>query len=153
MPDIYQGTEVWNLRLVDPDNRRPVDYDATRTVLDSIGDSPPALSDGGAAKMFLLQRALAVRAELPEAFGVVSTYEPLVATGVHAERVIAYIRGHQAIAVSPRLTYELPDMTDTTLPLPPGTWTDRFSGRTHHGVVSLAELWGDFPVSLLTSDQ
>ena len=153
VPDIYQGTEVWNLRLVDPDNRRPVDYDATRTVLDSIGDSPPALSDDGAAKMFLLQRALAVRAELPEAFGVVSTYEPLVATGDHAERVIAYIRGHQAIAVAPRLTYELPDMTDTTLTLPPGTWTDRFSGRTHHATASLAELWGDFPVSLLTSGE
>ena len=153
VPDIYQGTEVWNLRLVDPDNRRPVDYDATRTVLDSIGDSPPALSDDGAAKMFLLQRALAVRAELPEAFGVASTYEPLAATGDHAGRVVAYIRGHQAIAIAPRLTYELPDMTDTTLTLPPGTWTDRFSGRTHHGVVNLGELWSEFPVTLLTSDE
>ncbi len=56
------------------------------------------------------------------------------------------------IAIAPRLTYDLPDMTDTTLVLPPGAWTDRFSGRPHQGVVSLAELWGDFPVSLLSKD-
>jgi (1->4)-alpha-D-glucan 1-alpha-D-glucosylmutase len=57
------------------------------------------------------------------------------------------------IAVAPRLTYELPDMTDTTITLPPGIWTDRFSGRTHHGVAGLGELWADFPVSLLTEDR
>jgi (1->4)-alpha-D-glucan 1-alpha-D-glucosylmutase len=150
VPDIYQGSELWDLSLVDPDNRRPVDYDDRKRILDSTGDSPPPLNDDGAAKMFLLQRALAVRAELPEAFGAGSTYEPLAAAGDHADRVVAYARGGQVIAIAPRLTYELPDMTDTTLAVPPGTWTDRLSRRTHQGVVSLAELWGDFPVSLLT---
>jgi (1->4)-alpha-D-glucan 1-alpha-D-glucosylmutase len=109
--------------------------------------------DDGAAKMFVIQRALAVRAELPEAFGAASTYKPLAATGGNADRVVAYVRGDRVIAAAPRLTFELPDMTDTTLSLPPGAWTDRFSGRLHQGVVSLAELWSEFPVSLLTGDQ
>jgi (1->4)-alpha-D-glucan 1-alpha-D-glucosylmutase len=152
VPDIYQGSEVWDLSLVDPDNRRPVDYDVRRTLLDSLDDSPPGVHDDGAAKMFVIKRALAVRVELPEAFGAASTYEPLAATGDHAERVVAFIRGHRVIAAAPRLTFELPEMTDTTLSLPPGAWTDRFAGRGHHGVVSLAELWSEFPVSLLTSD-
>jgi len=152
VPDIYQGSEVWDLSLVDPDNRRPVDYEARRTVLDSIGGSPLGLHDDGAAKMLVVQRALAVRAELPEAFGADWTYEPLAATGDHAERVVAYVRGDRVIAVAPRLTYGLPDMANTTLAVPAGTWTDRFSGRTHHGVVALGELWEDFPVSLLTKD-
>ena len=153
VPDIYQGSEVWDLSLVDPDNRRPVDYDARKKILDSIGDTPPSLSDDGAAKVFLLQRALAVRAELPDAFGAGSTYEPLAATGDHPDRVLAYVRGDQVIAIAPRLTYELPDMTDTALALPLGTWTDRLSGRSHQGAASLAELWGEFPVSLLTRFQ
>jgi (1->4)-alpha-D-glucan 1-alpha-D-glucosylmutase len=152
VPDIYRGTEVWDLSLVDPDNRRPVDYDVRRTLLDSLEDSPPGVHDDGAAKMFVIQRALAVRAELPGVFGEGSTYEPLAATGDNSDRVVAYVRGHQVIAAAPRLTFELPDMTDTTLSLLPGTWTDRFSGRSHQGVVSLAELWSEFPVSLLTSD-
>ena len=152
VPDIYQGSEIWDLSLVDPDNRRPVDYDTRSTTMDSIGDFPPSLSDDGAAKMFVLQRALAVRTELPEAFGAGSTYEPLAATGDHVDRVVAYARGDQVIAIAPRLTYELPDMYDTVLALPPDTWTDRFSGRSHQGAVSLEELWVDFPVSLLTKD-
>jgi (1->4)-alpha-D-glucan 1-alpha-D-glucosylmutase len=154
VPDIYQGSEVWDLSLVDPDNRRPVDYEVRRTLLDSLGDSlrdsPPGLHDDGAAKMFVVQRSLAVRAELPQAFGADSTYEPLTAAGDNGERVVAYVRGHRVIAIAPRLTYELPDMTDTTITLPPGIWTDRFSGRTHQGVAGLDELWADFPVSLLT---
>jgi (1->4)-alpha-D-glucan 1-alpha-D-glucosylmutase len=150
VPDIYQGSEVWDLSLVDPDNRRAVDYCVRRTLLDSLGDSPPGVHHDGAAKMFVIQRALAVRGEHPEAFGAHSTYEPLAATGDHAARVIAYVRGHRVIVVAPRLTYELPDMAGTILPLPPGTWTDRFSGRIHYGVVGLGELWSDFPVCLLT---
>jgi (1->4)-alpha-D-glucan 1-alpha-D-glucosylmutase len=153
VPDIYQGSEVWDLSLVDPDNRRPVDYDVRQTVLEALEDSPPGVHDDGAAKMFVIHRALAVRADLPEAFGAASTYEPLAATGGHAGRVVAYVRGDRVIAAVPRLTFELPDMTDTTLSLPPGTWTDRLSGRTHQGVVSPAELWSEFPVCLMTGDQ
>ena len=152
VPDIYQGSEVWDLSLVDPDNRRPVDYDARRTLLDSLEEASSGVDDDGAAKMFVIQRALAVRAQLPDAFGAATTYEPLAATGNHPDRVVAYVRGDQVIAAAPRLTFELPDMNDTTLSLPPGTWTDRFSGRTHQGVVSLAELWSEFPVSLLTKN-
>jgi len=151
VPDIYQGTEVWDLSLVDPDNRRPVDYEARRALLEGAGESPPSLDDdGGAAKSFVVQRALAVRADLPEVFGETSSYEVVAATGEHAERVVAFGRGRRVLTVVPRLTYALPEMSTTTLALPAGTWTDRLAGAAYEGVVELADLWRDFPLSLLT---
>ncbi len=152
VPDIYQGSEVWDLSLVDPDNRRPVDYGVRWTLLDSLGGSPPELDDYGAAKIFVVRRALEVRAELPRAFDENSTYEPLEAAGDHVGRVVAYVRGERVIAVAPRLTYGLPDMAGASLTLPPGVWTDRLTGHSYGDVVTLAELWGGFPVSLLTKE-
>ncbi|MGH2749263.1 MAG: malto-oligosyltrehalose synthase [Actinomycetota bacterium] len=153
VPDVYQGCELWDLSLVDPDNRRRVHYERRRVLLEDVaGGGPPLLSDDGAAKLFLLQRALAVRAELPQAFGESSTYEPLHATGDAAERVVAFLRGNRVVTVVPRLTLGLPDMKSTTLELPAGAWSDRLSGRSHRGAVALDDLWSDFPVSLLTRD-
>ena len=152
VPDVYQGSEVWDLSLVDPDNRRPVDYETRRKLLDSLGASPPALDASGAAKLFVARRALELRAEMPEAFGESSTYEPLEATGNHVDPVVAYVRGHRVVAVVPRLTFGLPDMSGTSLTLPPGVWTDRLAGGSYRGVVALAELWREFPVSLLTRE-
>ena len=84
VPDLYQGTEVWDLSLVDPDNRRPVDYGARRSLLEKVrglaADDVRALADEGAAKLWTVWRALAVRREHPEAFGAGRrSYEPLVA--------------------------------------------------------------------------
>ena len=73
VPDIYQGTELWDLSLVDPDNRRPVDYGARRALLASIADARRRRSsrrmDEGAPKLWLISAALAVRRAWPEAFG------------------------------------------------------------------------------------
>ncbi len=73
VPDLYQGTEVWNLSLVDPDNRRPVDYEACRSLLEKVrhldADDVLALADEGAAKLWTVWRALAVRRDHPDAFG------------------------------------------------------------------------------------
>ncbi len=73
VPDLYQGTEVWDLSLVDPDNRRPVDYGARRSLLEKVrgleAADVRALADEGAAKLWTVWRALAVRREHPEAFG------------------------------------------------------------------------------------
>jgi len=113
---------------------------------------PSAHDDSGVTKLFVVQRALAVRAELPGAFGAISTYEPLPASGDAAARVVAFARGGSVVSVAPRLTLGLPDMQKTSLTLPPGSWSDRLAGGTHTGEVGLERLWRDFPVCLLTKD-
>jgi len=151
VPDIYQGCECWNLSLVDPDNRRPVDFDHRATLLASVkrGDVTGA---EGEPKLRVIERALALRARRPELFGRQATYDPLWARGEMSERVVAFCRSSEVVTVAPRLTFGLGDMSGTTLGLPPGSWNDEFTGRRHAGETGLDELWRDFPVCLLTRD-
>ena len=100
IPDIYQGDELLCLSLVDPDNRRPVDWDARRAAL---RDPPP--------KLQLIRRALALRARRPGAFA--GSYEP-VSAGSH---VVAFVRGDE-VFVAARLRGEAP------FTLPDGDWSD-----------------------------
>jgi (1->4)-alpha-D-glucan 1-alpha-D-glucosylmutase len=154
VPDIYQGTELWDLSLVDPDNRRPVDYDARRAVLGKVREASAAdvlqLEDEGAPKLWLTQRALDVRRRLPECFAG-ATYEPLPATGERAANVVAYVRGGRVAVIVPRLVMGLRHgWGDTTVTLPEGRWTDALGGSTADvGPVSLAALLSGFPVALL----
>jgi (1->4)-alpha-D-glucan 1-alpha-D-glucosylmutase len=152
-PDIYQGTELWDLSLVDPDNRRPVDYTARRELL-AGADAPPAdpLGDDGASKLFLTATALRTRNRHPEAFGARGSYEPLVGAGQKAAHVLGYIRGGRVAVIVPRLILGLEDdWGDTTVKLPDGAWQNAFSGAAlQGGPVQLAELFGPFPVALLT---
>jgi (1->4)-alpha-D-glucan 1-alpha-D-glucosylmutase len=156
VPDIYQGTEVWDLSLVDPDNRRPVDYEARRKLLSSLeGVSPEGVmtrGDEGAPKMFTLWRTLHVRRQHPEAFGSASTYEPLSATGTRAGHVVAFTRGEQVAVVVPRLLLRLGrDWGSTTIALPEGRWTNVFTGEgVMGGALQASRLFARFPVSLLT---
>lgn len=158
VPDTYQGTESWDLSLVDPDNRRPVDYPARRALLEKILSTPAAESwaeaDDGAPKMLVTAKALAARREVPAAFGAESTYVPLDVTGAEAGRVVAYARGDvsgpQVVVVAPRLTLGLGDWGDTAIEVPSGDWLDRFTGRSlASGRVGMTDLVGDFPVALL----
>jgi malto-oligosyltrehalose synthase len=104
VPDIYQGTELWDFSLVDPDNRRPVDF-ALRTDLDA--DNVDALSArwrDGRIKQTLIARTLAVRSRKPELF-TTGAYQPLVVEGVQADRVIAFARragASVAVTIVPR---------------------------------------------------
>jgi (1->4)-alpha-D-glucan 1-alpha-D-glucosylmutase len=93
VPDLYQGTEFWDFSLVDPDNRRPVDYDARRR---SLQEMPPVIRDlqdwrSGAIKQQIVRRALHLRMREPELF-CRGDYIPLLAEGVHADHVFAFIR-------------------------------------------------------------
>jgi (1->4)-alpha-D-glucan 1-alpha-D-glucosylmutase len=149
VPDIYQGCECWDLSLVDPDNRRPVDFDRRSALLESIkrGDLKGAEDE---PKLRVIERALALRARRPELFGERATYEALRARGSNSERVVAFSRSSEVVTVAPRLTFGLGDMSGTTVELPAGFWSDQFTGRRYSGETGLDELWGDFPVCLLT---
>jgi (1->4)-alpha-D-glucan 1-alpha-D-glucosylmutase len=156
VPDIYQGNELWDYRLMDPDNRRPVDFEVRRRWLAKIGAlSVEEILDRaseGVPKLFLIQRALATRQRFPGAFGREGSYQPLTAGGVHAKRLVAFLRGGQVITLSARLAVGLGgDWKDTTIELPAGAWEDVFSReRFCGGVQPLAGILRRFPVGLLT---
>ena len=110
VPDIYQGNEIWDLSLVDPDNRRPVDYAKRQKLLDSLGEATPeelfANWRDGRIKLFLIQRLLHFRREHRELFRR-GSYQALQVTGEFAESCIAFARalhGQSVIVLAPRLT-------------------------------------------------
>jgi (1->4)-alpha-D-glucan 1-alpha-D-glucosylmutase len=154
VPDIYQGTELWDLSLVDPDNRRPVDYDARRRLLEKLRSASAAevlgWSDEGAPKLWLTMRALDVRRRFEGCFAG-GSYEPLAAAGGCATNVVAYARGEDVAVIVPRLVMGLRNgWGDTTVELPPGRWLDELGGTwADEGTVSLAALLSGFPVALL----
>jgi (1->4)-alpha-D-glucan 1-alpha-D-glucosylmutase len=150
VPDTYQGTELWEDSLVDPDNRRPVDYAARAELLAAVlaGGALPPVDDGGAAKLLVTTTALRLRRDAPELFG---SYTPLTADGAAADHVVAYDRGG-AVTVATRLPVALAargGWSDTALTLD-GDWTDRLTGRTYAGPIRLADLLATYPVALLT---
>jgi len=154
VPDIYQGTELWDLSLVDPDNRRPVDYDLRRELLDKVrsasADEVMHWADDGGPKLWLTERALAVRHRFAAFFATGATYRPLGATGDHAGRVVAFVRGDDIVVIVPRLVMGLrAGWGDTAVDLPAGQWTDTLGGAAVLGPVGLQELLADFPVALL----
>ncbi len=152
VPDVYQGTDLWDLSLVDPDNRRPVDYARRRAVLDGLeGSGPPpapAADDDGASKLWLIRQVLADRARRPDAYAG-APYEPLDAEGEKAAHVVAFGRGATVVVV-PRLVLGLGgEWSGTSLALPDGEWTDVLTGATRSGRPHLHELLADFPVAVL----
>lgn len=152
VPDVYQGTDLWDHSLVDPDNRRPVDFAVRRELLARIdGGWLPPVDDTGAAKLLVTARTLRLRRDRPELF---TRYRPLPASGAAAGHVVAFDRGG-AIAVATRLPVGLVargGWGDTSVPLPPGRWRDVFTGRTASGTALLADLLADLPVALLVAE-
>ncbi|QII06042.1 malto-oligosyltrehalose synthase [Rhodococcoides fascians A25f] len=157
IPDVYQGTELWEDSLVDPDNRRPVDYSVRRSML--AASNTDALSiDTGAAKLAVVRSALHVRRERPESF-VGGTYAPIVADGSAAEHLVGFARGPvpgnaDVIALATRLSLGVSETGwgETSVTLPDGRWRDRITGSEHTGTVSVAEMFASLPVALLVRD-
>jgi (1->4)-alpha-D-glucan 1-alpha-D-glucosylmutase len=149
IPDVYQGSELWDDSLVDPDNRRPVDFEGRRALLDQLdaADDPPPIDATGAAKLWVVSRALRLRRDWPDVF---SGYAPLLATGAAADHAVAFDRGG-AITVATRLPVGLQrggGWGDTTIDIG-GPATDVISGRPVPREVALAELLDVYPVALL----
>ncbi len=140
VPDVYQGTELWDDSLVDPDNRRPVDYAARREALKTL--SHP--------KIRVVAAALRLRRDRPASF-IDAGYTPLLADGPTAEHLVAFQRGENVLTAVTRHTFMLSETGwgDTALELPAGQWVDRISGRTFDGRTLAAELFTDLPVALL----
>ena len=158
IPDIYQGTELWDLSLVDPDNRRPVDYARRRELMLQVeGKAIMPAGDVGVVKLQLVTRALAARRRSAEAFGPGSIYTPLEASGPGAAHIVAYARGTSrdplmVVVVVPRLTLRSsPDWSRTTLSLGPGAWRDTlWSGNRIDGPgMRISEVFERHPLSLL----
>ncbi len=150
VPDVYQGNELWDFSLVDPDNRRPVDFETRRAMLARIdGGWTPPVDPSGAAKLLVIARTLRLRRDRPELF---TGYTPIGA-GDHA---VAFDRGG-AIAVATRLPVGLRrsgGWGDATLTLPDGDWTDQFTGATRPGgPVRMDQLLGTYPVALLAREK
>ena len=155
VPDIYQGTELWDLSLVDPDNRRPVDYALRRRLLAALDRTTPeaimARSDEGLPKLWVIRQTLQLRRQRPALFGADGRYRPLTAMGARSDHVVAFARGEGAIAVAPRLVMRLEDnWMNTTLELPPGQWRNELTGDVVQDVVRIADLLARFPVALLS---
>ena len=156
VPDIYQGTELWNLSLVDPDNRRPVDYKQRRNLLKDIREGRSGLSEGwedGLPKMLVLHRLLKLRAARPECFKAEAGYTPLSAEGSHADCLLAFGRGPGVLVFVQRLTMRLAGgWGDTKVHAPEGTWREVFSGRTiKGGDISPGAFFEHFPVAVFES--
>jgi malto-oligosyltrehalose synthase len=148
VPDVYQGCELTGLSLVDPDNRRPVDYARRRELLaDLDAGTLPADVDG--EKLLITSRALRLRGEHPEWFA--GGYEPLAAEGPAAGHALAFRRGGVTTVVT-RLPAGLArrgGWGDTHLPLPGGPWRDLITDRSYASPVPLGGLLGTLPVALL----
>ena len=150
VPDVYQGTELWDHSLVDPDNRRLVDIDVRRTLLARIDEGwMPEVDDTGAAKLLLVTRALRLRRDRPELF---ARYAPLPVVGEAREHALAFDRGG-VIAVATRLPVGLAargGWGDTAVLVPTGDWRDELTGaEVSGGLAPLATLLDRYPVALL----
>jgi (1->4)-alpha-D-glucan 1-alpha-D-glucosylmutase len=166
MPDIYQGGELWDFSLVDPDNRRPPDWQQRRELLAMIGNAEPASLAAdwrdGREKLFLANRLLRLRQEHPGLFAE-GDYQPLFGEGGRAnDRLVAFARSHNKatlVVAAPRLVYRLYNNGDagwgaTALPLPQeGAWRDVLSGRRREacGRIAASELFAEFPVAILVN--
>jgi (1->4)-alpha-D-glucan 1-alpha-D-glucosylmutase len=140
VPDVYQGTELWEDSLVDPDNRRPVDYHACRAALRAM-EHP---------KMRVVTAALRLRRDRPDTF-CSGGYRPLLAAGSARQHVVAFLRGDDVLVAVSRWTVRLAETGwgDTSIELPDGVWTDRLGAGTFTGTVPAAELFAGLPVALL----
>ncbi|WP_309229774.1 hypothetical protein [Blastococcus sp. TML/M2B] len=159
VPDVYQGTELHDLSLVDPDNRRPVDYDLRRRMLAALeAGEVPTVDGSGAAKLLVTSRVLRARRDSPELF---AGYAPVEVRGSAAECLVAYDRGgpdgNGVVVVATRLPARLArdGWGDTALELPTGAWRDLLTGErfvSDVGGVAADVLLARLPVALLVRD-
>jgi (1->4)-alpha-D-glucan 1-alpha-D-glucosylmutase len=153
--DLYQGSEVWDLTLVDPDNRQAVDYEARRRLLEGLVGAGPEVAlqhtEQGGPKLWLIYRLLRHRQSSPACYGADSRHEPLSVEGPAATHALAFCRSGGLAVVVPRLLGGLSaGWSGTTVTLPDGAWVDVLSeAQFPGGGVAVDELFRRFPVAVL----
>ncbi|MDO4928363.1 MAG: malto-oligosyltrehalose synthase [Corynebacterium sp.] len=155
IPDIYQGTEILDDSLVDPDNRRFIDYTYRRQLLaqDKVGN---CMDDSDAAKLHITRTALAVRRAFPQSF-VAGDYQAVFAQGPQEGACIGFARGPQpgevqviSFAIRNASFWDDPHQwAGTTLTLPTGTWEDALTGARFKGETDCGQLFTNYPCVLL----
>jgi (1->4)-alpha-D-glucan 1-alpha-D-glucosylmutase len=152
VPDVYQGSEAVSRSLVDPDNRRPVDYARRRERLRMLDEGDPA-RDLADRKLLVTSRALRLRRDRPGLFDASATYRRLYSRTPHA---LAFLRGDDLATVVtrwPRTLEERGGWSDERLTLPAGRWHDVLSDRNAATEVAFADLFADLPVALLVREE
>ena len=179
VPDLYQGAEMWDLNLVDPDNRRPVDFNLRKSLLRNIKEQNQAdllslvsqmlrTREDGRIKLFLISTALETRKQHGDIFQM-GTYTPLVVSGKLRDHLIAFLReydGKRSVTIAPRFFVSLVEegklplgsevWQDTRVVMPDiasANWTNTLSGEIIPGGNQLAvgQILKHFPVALLVS--
>ncbi|MGT2426660.1 malto-oligosyltrehalose synthase [Amnibacterium kyonggiense] len=150
VPDVYQGSELWEQSLVDPDNRRAVDFARRRELLAEIDQGAlPVVDETGAAKLLVVAKTLRLRRDRPELF---TGYTPLTAEGAAAEHLVAFDRGG-AIALATRLPIGLAEhggWGDTVVDVGSAPVVDVLTDREFQGgELRVADLLEHYPVALL----
>ncbi|NLD91510.1 MAG: malto-oligosyltrehalose synthase [Fibrobacter sp.] len=177
IPDFYQGTELWDFSLVDPDNRRPVDFEQRIRVLDELNkrENDPLLlkeliatPQNGTINLFLIKKLLHFRNKLPELFSS-GKYIPVDIIGIYADSIVAFLRTtpeSACLVVVPRMLTKI--IAEGTMPLTNTIWDDtsiqlppEYSGKTWFDIVtnttldtksttmSIGDILTQFPVSVL----
>lgn len=150
VPDVYQGSELWEMSLVDPDNRRPVDFDERARLLERLdGGWLPPIDGSGAAKLLVTSRTLRLRRDRPDLF---HRYAPVAVVGDAADHAVAFDRGG-VVAVATRLPIGLAacgGWGDSAVVVAGAPHVDVLTGREiEGGTVPLADLLDRYPVALL----
>lgn len=160
VPDTYQGSELWDLHLVDPDNRGPIDYSARAAMLAELmtGLSVEEIMqkmDTGMPKLWLLHRALELRQQQPAWFGAEAGYTPVVIEGRRMDFAIGYLRGGRVATIVPRWNVRRgANWLGTTINLPAGGWKNWLTSESlSGGRVPLQAILERFPVALLVRDE
>ncbi|MDR3660028.1 MAG: malto-oligosyltrehalose synthase [Mycobacterium sp.] len=138
IPDMYQGTELFDDSLVDPDNRRPVDFALRRAELDALAHP----------KIRVVAGALQSRRERPDTYRS-GAYTPVYAVGSATDQVVAFQRGSDVLVAVWRWALRETECDDTALVLPAGEWIDRLTGRVLSGTVAADLLFAELPGVLL----
>lgn len=156
VPDNYQGSEIWDLHLVDPDNRGPIDYGVRRSMLAELeaGMQPEEIlkrMDDGLPKLWVIFTALQLRRQHPEWFGRNAAHLQIGVDGPRREHLVAYLRGENVAVIVPRWSLKLGgNFGSTTVDIPEGAWNHLLTGETFRGGALRAQsLLRRFPVALL----
>ena len=158
VPDLYQGSELWDHRLVDPDNRGPVDFEERKSLLEEMSkltvDEVMARMETGMPKLWTIQKALGTRLKFANCFGSEGGYTPVEVGGEKRGHVVAFLRGERVATVAQRLSMGVAEgWGDASLTLPAGRWRNVLTeDEVDGGRVPIGELLSRFPVALLTRE-